>query len=216
MTARQALTAGALLTAAALVYAWVLYPALPAQIPIHWNLRGEVDGWGDKAWAIYLMPGTMALFMAMIPGLPWLSPRAFSVDRFRGTFHYVMLLLIAMMGYLHVVMLQAALHPGWESGRALIAGLLGFMALLGNVLGKVRRNFWIGVRTPWTLASDRVWTATHRLAARLLVAAGLLGAILVLVGVHPAICFGLLLAALLVPAGYSLVLYKRLEAEGEL
>jgi uncharacterized membrane protein len=87
--------------------------------------------------------------------------------------------------------------------------------VIGNVLGKVRRNFWMGVRTPWTLANDTVWAATHRLAARLMVAAGLLGAMAVWLGVPIAICFVLLIAALLVPAVYSLVLYKRLEREGQ-
>jgi uncharacterized membrane protein len=82
------------------------------------------------------------------------------------------------------------------------------------VLGKVRRNFWMGVRTPWTLASDAVWIATHRLAARLLVAGSLAGAIALWLGAPVEVGFFLLLTALLIPAGYSLLLYKRLEREG--
>ena len=86
---------------------------------------------------------------------------------------------------------------------------------MGNVLGKVRRNFWMGVRTPWTLASEKVWVATHRLAARLLTAGGLAGAVAAWLGAPLVLCFWLLMVALLWPAVHSLLLYKRLEREGE-
>jgi uncharacterized membrane protein len=99
--------------------------------------------------------------------------------------------------------------------RVLMSGLFLCFALIGNVLGKVRRNFWIGVRTPWTLASERVWIATHRLAARLMVGAGLLLSVIVWLGAPIALCFWLLMASLLVPAIHSLLLYKRLEREGQ-
>ena len=60
--------------------------------------------------------------------------------------------------------------------RAMLAGLMIMFGLMGNVMGKVRRNFWVGVRTPWTLASDRVWNDTHRLAGQLFVGAAVIGA----------------------------------------
>jgi uncharacterized membrane protein len=213
MTTRHALIAGVVMTAAALIYAWALYPALPELIPIHWNLRGEVDGWGDKQWAIYFMPGMMALFIAMLYALPGLSPGQFALEPFRETFNYVMVLCMALFGYLHVLMLQAALHPEVETGRLLITGLCLFFALTGNELREVRRNFWVGVRTPWTLASDEVWMATHRLAARLMVGAGMVGALGIWLGMPVAQCFGLLMAALLVPVVYSYFLYQRLEGQ---
>ena len=69
-----------------------------------------------------------------------------------------------------------------DIGRALIGGMFLFFALLGNVMGKVRKNFYIGIRVPWTLASDRVWNDTHRLAAWLMVGGGILGFLLVILG----------------------------------
>jgi uncharacterized membrane protein len=215
MTTRKAAGAGLLLALAALAYALALYPSLPEQIPIHWDIHGQVDGWGSKHWAAFVGPMLMTLMLLLMVGLPWLSPRGFAVETFRGTFNYVMLIIIGLLGYLHVISLQAGLHPTVEFGRLLVSGLFLFLALLGNVLGKVRRNFWMGVRTPWTLASERVWVATHRLAARLLVASGLLGAIAAWLGAPLAFCFWLLMAALFVPVIHSLLLYKRLEREGQ-
>ncbi len=85
---------------------------------------------------------------------------------------------------------------------------------MGNVLGKVRRNFWVGVRTPWTLASDAVWNATHRVAARLYTAAGLVGALAVWLGAPLAVCFAAFLVVVILPGLYSLMLYKRFETQG--
>ncbi len=214
MTTKTALLGAVLLMVLAAAYAIALYPALPDRVPTHWNMRGEVDGWGTRAAGAFLVPGIMALFVAGIGVLPWLSPRNFKVDDFREVFNYVMFALLGLFACLHVVMLQAALHPQADMGRWLVGSICVFFAVLGNVLGKVRRNFWMGVRTPWTLASEPVWTATHRLAARLMVVAGISGAALVLGGAPPAWSFVLIIASLAGPVVYSLVLYKRLERAG--
>lgn len=216
MSAKKALVVAVALTVAAVVYSVVLYPALPQLVPTHWNIRGEVDGWGSRPIAALLMPGTMALLLLMILGLPWLSPRNFTVDTFRETFNYVMVSVIALMGYLHVIMLQAGLYPKLDLSKALVGGIMLFFALIGNVLGKVRRNFWMGVRTPWTLANDTVWIATHRLAARLFVGTGILGAFATWLGFPLPACFVLLMVIIFVPVLHSLMLYKRLEREGRL
>jgi uncharacterized membrane protein len=100
-------------------------------------------------------------------------------------------------------------------GRVILCGVCLFYVLIGNVMGKLRRNFYLGVRTPWTLASERVWNATHRFAARVTVAGGLLGLALSLAGLYL-----WALSAILVPAitsvVYSLVIYKQLERRGEI
>jgi uncharacterized membrane protein len=132
-----------------------------------------------------------------------------------------MMLVVALMGYLHVATLWGAMQPAENKTifmRFFLGGICLFLALLGNVLGKVRRNFWMGVRTPWTLASEVVWNQTHRLAAWLFVAAGLIGFALAMV-LPPSAAWVLLLVLLpaaLLPVLYSLVLYKRLEREGKL
>src|SRR5262245_38423230 len=108
-------------------------------------------------------------------------------------------------------MLAAALHPDRSLARWMIAGLFLFFAWVGNLLGKTRRNFWIGIRTPWTLSSDAVWIATHRLGARIFVVAGILGAVAVALGASPVWCFALFLAALCIPVVYSFRMSKKLE-----
>jgi uncharacterized membrane protein len=190
--------------------------ALGERVPIHWNIEGKLDGTMARAPALFLMPALMAGFFGLTWLLPWLSPRQYSIEGFRSTFDYTMALVNLLFGYIHAVMLFAGMRPDIDSGRWLIGGLFLFFALLGNVMGKLRRNFWAGVRTPWTLASAKVWNKTHRLAAYLFVGAGVLGFIAVVAGLNLLIALGLILVAALVPVFYSLWLYKHLEKLGQL
>ena len=130
----------------------------------------------------------MIVFLVLFAFLPALSPKHFEVDTFRSTYLYIMVLITALFAYMNGVILLATwqeLREGnkfMDIGRALIGGMFLFFALLGNVMGKVRKNFYIGIRVPWTLASDRVWNDTHRLAAWLMVAGGIIGFLVVILG----------------------------------
>jgi uncharacterized membrane protein len=201
------------------------YDDLPEMVPTHWDANFNVNGWTPKSHILtvfLLLPLFMAGLCVLTPLLPWLSPRHFRVDTFRDTYGYVMMLVVALMGYMQVAVLWGAMLPPEENKRLFMRFLLGglclFFALMGNVLGKVRRNFWMGVRTPWTLASETVWNQTHRLAAWLFVAAGLLGFATAMVMPQQGVwvVFALIMAAALAPVFYSLFLYKRLERQGKL
>jgi uncharacterized membrane protein len=204
------------LIALAAGYALWLYPQLPEMVPTHWNAAGQVDGWGPRGTAAFMTPGIMLIFLALMLVLPLISPQRFKVEGFRGTWNAVVALLMVLFAFIHVAMLQAALHPQVDVGRLLIAGICLFIAAMGLFMPKVKRNFWMGVRTPWTLASEEVWTATHRLAGWTMGIGGLVGAVLVLAGVPPLAGFVFVIAAALYPVFYSLWLYKRLEREGKL
>jgi uncharacterized membrane protein len=199
--------------------AWV-YPNLPEQIPTHWNIEGKVDGYGGK-WTLFTMPAMMAGMLVLFYFLPALSPKAFEVDSFRPTYLYIMNLVLGLFGYMHAVLLYVvhqavAGGPRLDLGRAFIAGMFLFFGLMGNVMGKVRKNFYIGVRVPWTLASDRVWNDTHRVAAWIWVTVGIIGFAWTILGAPmiPSIVF--LVVAGLIPIGYSFFHYKSLERRGAL
>jgi uncharacterized membrane protein len=207
-------TVGVALTVAALAASGYFYGRLPESIPTHWNIHGQVDGHGPR-WTIFIMPAVMVAVLGLFRGLPWLSPKGFEVDSFRRTYLFVMATVVGLFAYMYGVILYATIHEGVDPGRVLIGGIFLFIVFLGNVMGKLRRNFYIGVRTPWTLASERVWVDTHRLAGWTMVAGGLIGFVLAIAGwLVPA--FVVLMVACVIPALYSLVLYKRLERAGQL
>jgi uncharacterized membrane protein len=220
---RRWLVISLVLTAAALatgLVAWGgAFGPLPDPFPTHWDVNGKPDAWvpAERALPFLLLPsGVMALMILLGLVLPWLSPKQFEVEPFRSTYDYILLLMVALFGYIHLALLLHYFAGGVDATRLLVGGLMLFFAFLGNVTGKVRRNFWVGVRVPWTLASETVWNRTHRVAAWLWTPGGLVLGVAVLLGMPLAWAFVPFMVLLLYPVLYSLLLYKRLQREGKL
>lgn len=209
------LVASGLIAAASLGATLLAYERLPARIPTHWNIDGVADGFGPRAmlFAFSVMMAGFALLWCVLPAV---SPRRYEVERFGPTWWSSGLLVVALFGYMQTMLLWSLLGGPLNLSRALLGGVALLIVLLGNVLGKVRSNFWFGVRTPWTLASERVWYATHRLAAKTMVAGGLAALALLLAGLPVRWAHAAILLGALAPAAWSLVYYKRLERDGRL
>jgi uncharacterized membrane protein len=216
MERRKYLWLEALLIAAAALGTALNYPHLPARVPIHWGLNGRANGFGPR-WILYVLgPGLMAAIAALGNAIPWLSPRQFSVEGFRPTFERIVFMGVCLMAYINFAIVWSVARDGrHDPGQLVIGGICLFFAALGNILGKVRRNFFIGVRTPWTLANERVWNVTHRLAAKVFVGVGLVGMGMAFAGWRRAPVIVLLVGAV-IPVVYSLIYYKSLERRGEL
>jgi uncharacterized membrane protein len=205
----------ALMVAATLAFTLALYSKLPATIPTHWNGAGEVNGYGPRSF-VFVQTAIMVLFAVAWPVLPHLSPKRFTVDTFDATYWHIGLVVVALLGYLQCAMVWGAYSPSMSMNRAIFGGMAVCLGMLGNVMGKVRRNFWIGIRTPWTLASERVWYATHRFAAKTMFVGAVSSLVGMLAGLPLWLCMTVLLAGPIVPALYSLVIYKRFERSGNL
>jgi uncharacterized membrane protein len=206
--------AGILLTAAVLVATVIAYPHLPSSVPRHWDIHGLPNGYSPK-WTLYFGPGLMCGIMLLTWQLPWLSPRHFEVESFRSTYLQAMLIAVGMLAYGDAVILWIGVGHIVNVSRTMIGGACLFFVLLGNLMGKIRRNFYIGVRTPWALANERVWNATHRLAAKTFFLGGLAGLALIAMDL-PGWPVAALAAGALIPVPYSLYFYKQLERRGEL
>lgn len=204
----------AILTLIALAYSAYMATKLPNIVPTHWDASGKVNQYGSKWISLLVMPGSMMFTALLGVALPAISPEKFKIDTFRGTYNYIMVLAIGMLTILHIVILEATLNGSFPLERAMAAVLFAFFALMGNVLGKVRRNFWMGIRTPWTLADERVWDQTHRVAARIWTAGGALGVILAMIGLPFGIWMTYLMAIALWPAVMSYVIYRRIGRNG--
>ena len=196
---------------ASLAITAIYWQRLPEIVPTHWNLNGQVDQTGSKSQLLLLGPGLVLMILVMTLVLPKLSPKNFEIERFGGTFSYAMVLTSALMLFIGIIVLIMAEGSKIRFDRWMMSGLFLFFALLGNVLGKVRRNFFMGIRTPWTLASERVWDATHRSAARIWFVGGLIGTAACLLGLPMAGSIGFLLILSFWPVVQSYFLYQKLE-----
>jgi uncharacterized membrane protein len=199
------------LVAGSFAAAAVLYRRLPDPVPVHWGAHGQVNGYMAKPWGAFLMPlatlGTSLLLFA----LSRIAPRGLSIQRFRGTFDVIQTAIVGFMSFTTLMALLAGAGSPVAVARAVPVAVGILFMILGNVLGKVTRNWFVGIRTPWTMASDEVWLRTHRFGGRVFMLAGLALAITGLAagGVMPVLVS--VLAAALIPVAYSYVVYRRLE-----
>jgi uncharacterized membrane protein len=153
------------------------------------------------------MLGILLMFVA----LPWLSPKKFKVNSFRPTNLYIMVVIVALLAYSQLLVLSSGLGWDVDANRALAGGVCLLIALFGNVIGKMQPNFLIGIRTPWTLCSEQVWQATHRFAAKTLVAGGMLALMGVILDIPLWLPVATILLALFMPVLYSFIFYKQFE-----
>lgn len=188
---------------------------LPAdlQLPVHWGLDGTPDRFAGK-WVGLLMPAAIAAALSLLFWcLPWIEPRSRNLSRSQGLYLWVWASVLLLSLGIDVVVLSAALEWGIPASR-MIAGTLGVMfVIIGNQLGKSRSMFLIGLRTPWTLASEEVWVRTQRLAGKLMVLGGLIdmgAALMPLSGELLATALAATIAvAAIVPIVYSFLLWRR-------
>ncbi len=184
---------------------------LPATIPTHWGPNGQPNQWSAKGPVLFIFPGVMVLMALLIPALPAMSPKGYKMESFLPVFNYLMVLLTFMFSCMNAVILYNTAHPFWDGTKWLLAPMFIMMGFVGNLLGKTEKNFFVGIRTPWTLASDKVWHATHRLGAKMFVFGGFVSAALIFLGLPLLPVILVFTAAMLYPVVYSFVLYKRLE-----
>ncbi len=211
MRPRLPVIAGLAVAAVLAAAAAALYDRLPGAIPTHWGLDGRANGWVAKPWGPFVYPLMAAGMAALGWLLPVLSPRGFGVSPFARAFDLIVLALVAIPAVLMAFVIAQAFGVP-TAGFRLAPALIGLVLVaIGNVMGKTTRNFFIGVRTPWTLTSPEVWSRTHRLAGRLFVAAGLVFILGAAVGLAPRLMLAVVVAAALVPVAYSYWLYRRLE-----
>jgi len=162
-----------LLVAAMFALAAVSWSTAPDRIPVHWGLNGQVDRYGGKVEGL-LLPPVMAAFVYLVMlFLPRIDPGRANYQRFLGAYYAlrvaVLVTLAVVTGIIHLSM------RGQPVDVPRLVGLTvgGLFFLVGNLMGKIRPNWFVGVRTPWTLSSKRSWTRTHRLAGWVFVLGGL-------------------------------------------
>ena len=156
----------------------VLWNRLPDPMASHWNANDEVNGTLPKFWGVFLMPLiTLGLFV-LLTFIPNLDPFKANVAQFRDTFNLFIVFITVFMLYVHALTLLWSLgYTGLQMSSALLPAVGLLFILLGYLMRKTKRNFFIGIRTPWTLSSEFVWDKTHQLGSTLFMLCGALALI---------------------------------------
>jgi uncharacterized membrane protein len=207
------------LVIAAMAMSLAVWNKVPDPMPIHWNADGRADGFGSKRLGLLLCPALIVGMPLLLAACFRLDPRRAHITRSAGALGAIVIGLGVFALLVHALTLRAALRGDMRLDYRLLVTLLGgLFVLIGLVLPKLRSNWVAGIRTPWTLSSERVWHLTHRLAGWTFTLAGLTLTLLAWVidgGIQlfVAIMASLAVAAL-VPVVYSYVCYSR-ERGGE-
>jgi uncharacterized membrane protein len=197
---------------AATVVGVALWNRLPDPMASHWGPNDQVNGYMSKFWGVFLLPLiTLGMFVLFLV-IPSIDPLKANIAQFRDVFNLFITLIVAFMIYIYFLTLRWNLgYTNVGMSKALLPAMGILFFFVGFMLRKAKRNFFIGIRTPWTLSSDRVWDETHRLGSVLFMISGALAFLGSFFGGMTAFwfLFAPLIASTLATLVYSYVLYQR-------
>ena len=187
------------------------YPQLPPTVATHWNVRGVADGFSGRLMAVSIMPLVIIAMTGVFNVLPRLDPRRANYSKFIGTYWLIANAVILFILIGHGMIVATGLGYPVKIGRTMPIGVGLLFIVLGNYLTRVEPNWFVGIRTPWTLSSDTVWRKTHRTGGWLMVLGGIV--IAACAFFPPGAFLPLFIAAVLImaviPIVQSYVLWKR-------
>lgn len=196
-----------------LVYLGSVWNSLPENVPIHWNLEGEIDNWGSKYTLIglvFLMPILTYILMLVVPKI---DPKK-RIEAMGGKYDQFKFIVVAFMSVLSIFIIYISKNQKLSS-PSIIFVLLGILFVsLGNYFKVLKQNYFIGIKTPWTLENEEVWKLTHLLAGKMWVIGGLVVVILsLLLPENINFYFFMSITAIIsiVPIVYSYFIYKKLK-----
>jgi len=200
-----------LMTAAALA----IGSSIPADVmlPTHWGADGRPDDYSGK-WTALLMPAALVAGVSLLfYFIPAIEPRKGGLERSQGLYLAAWAGMLLIGCFILLAVASAAFHWPIHGTSFILAGVGAIFVLIGNQLGKSRSMYLIGIRTPWTLASEDVWIKTHRLAGKLMVAGGLLLLVAAFLplpsGLVATLTISIIAIAVGMPLLYSFLLWRR-------
>jgi len=200
---------GLLLIIATFVVGIIVYPSLPEQVPSHWNIRGEVDDYSSRFWGAFGIPLLNLGLFCLMWVLPLIDPRRQNYRHFSRGYRIFRLAMVLFLTILYGVIISVALGYAVPVNKVVLLCVSLLLLVIGNFMSTFRHNYFVGIKTPWTLASEEVWQKTHRLGAKLFVALGILG---IIAAFGPPflnyVFFAGIMVAVFVPFVYSYLLYR--------
>lgn len=144
-----------------------LYPIAPERMAIHWNAEGKADGFADKNMGLFLMPMILVFVLVLFLAIPKIDPLKKNIESFMEAYETMMLMLVIFLSYIHALSLLYNFGKTFNMTVMMLPAFASLLYVLGEMFYSAKRNWFIGIRTPWTLSNDVVWDKTHKLGAKL-------------------------------------------------
>jgi len=148
-----------------IVFSFIAYPSLGDKIASHWNFAGQVDGWSNKSSFIYFFPGLIIVMYGFMTLMPIIDPKKESYAGFAQTYINFKTLMVGILSAIYAITIFSNLGYDINIGKTVSLLIGGMMILIGFMLKNIKSNWFIGVRTPWTMSSPLVWEKTHKISA---------------------------------------------------
>lgn len=211
MSTRTTLIIVSILIVASTLAGLLLWNQLPDSMASHWGTDDQVNGHISKFWGVFLMPLITVAMLVMFLVVPSIDPLKANIVQFREYFNTFIALIVAFMVYIYALTLIWNLgYTNFRMSTAMLPAMGLLFIFVGVMISKAKRNYFIGIRTPWTLSSDKVWDETHRIGGKLFMASGVLA---LLGAFFPNYAFWLLFVPLMGTAlftvVYSYILFQR-------
>ncbi|HSV94753.1 MAG TPA: SdpI family protein [Spirochaetia bacterium] len=199
------------LTSMSVFLAVVLYGAMPSRMVTHWGIDGLPNGWMDKFWGLAIYPLINLFLLLVYYGVPVLEPKKKNLAAFRKDYDRLMMWIFGVLNYIFILSFVYNLGVVFDMGRMVIPALGLLYVAIGMILPRSKQNFMVGIRTPWSLASEKVWQKTHFFGGRLFVFAGLvtIGSVFLPSRWGFFILIGSILLVTLLTVVYSWKVYRR-------
>jgi uncharacterized membrane protein len=192
------------------IYLSYVWNTVPETVPIHFGISGEPDGCGGK-YSILIIPAISVVAYLVLLFIPAIDPKKMNYEFFRRNFFKIRLVITAFLAASAVLAIKSGIEGKLAiSGKMLSASIFLLFAVLGNFMINVKPNWFVGIRTPWTLSSDTVWKKTHLVGGKLWFYGGLFCFVLSLILTPDYITFlipAFVLTSLAITVGYSYWLY---------
>jgi len=187
------------------------YPHLPEKVPSHWNAAGEVNGYSGPFVGAFLLPLTLLGIYLLFWVIPRIDPKKANYTQMGRVFWIIGTAITLFMSMLYWGTLGVSLGYLETLPRWSFSGIGILFVILGNYFGKIKFNYTLGIRTPWTLASEEVWYKTHRFAGPIWIVGGI---VLFLIEFLPKawtspLFIVVIIALGVLPMGYSYLLYRK-------
>lgn len=212
---KKTLLAAFALVALSFIIGIYLYPGLPGRMITHWGASGQANGFMAKPVAVFLLPAISLVLVIFLAYLPNLDPLKKNYADFRPEYDGMVAMLSAFLSYVYTLTLLSNLGYNINMVQFLSPAFAALFLYLGYLLSKAKRNWFVGIRTPWTLSSDAVWEKTHRIGSKLFMAAGivaLIGLVLPRIGLLASIA--VLIASAIFLFVYSYIEYGKEQGKG--
>ncbi|ADJ16657.1 SdpI family protein [Halalkalicoccus jeotgali] len=190
-------------------------PELPAEIVSNWNAAGEPSGTMPKTLALWLFPGLTAVLLVVFALIPQIDPLQENINAFRPYYDWFVVIFTGYMLLLHAGIVAFNLGYEFDFTYLVLIAAAGLLYYSGILLTHAERNWFVGIRTPWTLSSEEVWNRTHALGGRLFKLTTILTLVGLLFGEYA--LYFLIVPTLLttgITVAYSYYLYERIERRG--